>query len=120
MPTVSIIIPCYNEEHTVRELLEKVFDVPFEGWRKEVVIVDDASQDGTRAILRGYEGRATVIYQEKNQGKGSAVKRGLEAAHGQYAIIQDADLEYEPADIPALLAALGAAQVIFGSRTIAP
>ena len=120
MESLSIIIPCYNEAHTIRQLLQKVFDVPILGWQKEVIIVDDASQDNTCEILREYENRAKVLYQENNSGKGSAVKRGLEASTGDYVLIQDADLEYEPADIPKLLAALKEAQVVYGSRNLRP
>lgn len=122
MASLSIVIPCYNEAHTVRQLLKKVFDVSLPGWSKEVIIVDDASLDGTRDIVREYRNRATVLFQERNQGKGSTVKRALAAATGDYVIIQDADLEYDPGDIPALLSVLesGVADVVYGSRTLDP
>ncbi|HVZ76244.1 MAG TPA: glycosyltransferase family 2 protein [Candidatus Paceibacterota bacterium] len=122
MKTLSIVIPCYNEESTIGELLDRVLAVALPGWNKEVIVVDDCSKDGTRAILKGYESRIKVIYQEKNGGKGTAVRRGLSEASGDHALIQDADLEYDPADIPRLLAKIdgGAADVVFGSRNLDP
>ena len=120
--TLSIIVPCYNEERTAGLLLQKVLDAPTPGWKKEVIIIDDASTDGTREILRGFESRATVIYLAQNAGKGSAVRRGLMHATGEYILLQDADLEYEPRDIASLLAVIdkGEAQVVYGSRNLRP
>ncbi len=120
MKKLSIIIPCYNEVATIKPLLQKVAAVAYSGWQMELVIVDDGSTDGTREILKHYESKFKVIYHQTNQGKGSAVKTGLAAAAGDYRLIQDADLEYEPAEIPTLLAAAeknpGAA--IYGSRNL--
>lgn len=120
--TLSIVIPCYNEAPTVRTLLDKVFAADLRGWEREVIIVDDASTDGTRDMVKAYEGRATVLYQPTNTGKGSAVRRGLSAATGAYALLQDADLEYEPSDIAVLLQLVeaGGADVVYGSRNLRP
>lgn len=121
--TVSIIIPCYNEERTVEELLRRlqVAFVP-SGWKKEFIIIDDASQDGTRSILKQYEEKMRVIYCEQNGGKGTAVRCGIENTMGEYVLIQDADLEYDPMDIVTLLAAVdsGTADVVYGSRNLNP
>ncbi|MFZ3043629.1 MAG: glycosyltransferase family 2 protein [Minisyncoccia bacterium] len=119
---VSIIIPCYNEAGTIEELLARVAKASMPGWEKEVIIVDDASRDGTRDILCRYENEAHVIYCEQNGGKGTAVRRGMAQATGDYILIQDADLEYDPADIQDLLAVIenGAANVVYGSRRLQP
>jgi len=121
--TVSVIIPCYNEERTVEELLRRLQAAPIpSGWGKEIIIVDDASRDGTRNILKRYEREMRVIYCEQNGGKGTALRRGIEDATGEYVLIQDADLEYDPVDIAALLAAVdgGTADVVYGSRNLSP
>lgn len=120
MRKLSIIIPCYNESHTVEEILRRVASVSFPGWELEIVIIDDGSTDGTREILRSLTLPMTVIYQEKNGGKGTAVRRGLEEATGNYVIIQDADLEYDPRDIRLLLQPIekGVADVVYGSRVL--
>lgn len=122
MKKLSIIIPCYNEAYTVAELLGRVCAVDLGGWDKEIIVVDDCSTDGTRAILKTFENRARVIYQDKNGGKGTAVRAGLAAATGTHMLIQDADLEYDPEEIPRLLAPLnaGAADVVYGSRNLRP
>ncbi len=120
MKKLSVIIPCYNESRTIRELLRRVEVAPIIGWEKEIIIVDDGSKDGTRDILKDYTSRMKVIFQEKNGGKGTAVKRGLKEATGEYALIQDADLEYDPEEIKDLLAVLdaGEADVVYGSRNL--
>lgn len=118
---LSIVIPCYNEQETIRELLRRVEQAPLpESWEKEIIIVDDGSRDGTRDILREYQDRLTVILQEKNNGKGSAVRRGLEEASGHHILIQDADLEYDPNEIQHLIRGLeeGRGDVIYGSRNL--
>jgi len=121
--TVSIIVPCYNEERTVGELLNclRTAFIPF-GWEKEIIVVDDASRDGTRNILKRYENEMRIIYCEKNGGKGTAVRRGIQDAMGAYVLIQDADLEYDPADIATLLSVIdsGTADVVYGSRNLSP
>lgn len=118
---LSIVIPCYNEQETIRELLRRVEHVRLpDSWEKEIIVVDDGSHDNTREILQAYESRIMVILQEKNKGKGSAVRLGLEEVRGDYVLIQDADLEYDPDEIPHLIRALeeGAGDVIYGSRNL--
>jgi glycosyltransferase involved in cell wall biosynthesis len=116
---LTVLIPAYNEVATLRETLRRVLEVPVE---KEVLIVDDASTDGTRELLMNeIEGRypqVRVIYQEFNQGKGAAIRAGIPYIRGEYVIIQDADLEYDPADYPALLQPIleGKTSIVYGTR----
>lgn len=115
--TLSILIPVYNEKNTVLELLRRVEAVPLPV-AKEIVIVDDGSRDGTRELLAGLGSRAKVVLHEVNRGKGAAIRTALAHATGDYVIIQDADLEYDPVDYPGLLSPLldGRADVVYGSR----
>ncbi|MEW6364136.1 MAG: glycosyltransferase [Acidobacteriota bacterium] len=118
MLELTVVIPVYNERVTILEILKRVEAVDID---KEILIVDDCSTDGTREILRAHvEGRpgVRVLYQECNQGKGSALARGFKEARGDMVIVQDADLEYDPADYPSLLAPIraGEADVVYGSR----
>ncbi len=113
---LSVIMPCYNEVHTIEEIVELVLDV---GLAHEILIVDDGSTDGTRDILPTLENDIVrVIYHERNQGKGAAVVTGFKAATGDVFIIQDADNEYDPRDYPKLLQPIqeGRARVVYGSR----
>ncbi|HLV79172.1 MAG TPA: glycosyltransferase family 2 protein, partial [Chthonomonadaceae bacterium] len=116
---LSVLIPVYNERDTLLEILARVRDVEI---KKEVVLVDDGSTDGTRELMREQiEGRfpdVRVFYHEKNQGKGAAVRTAIEQATGDYLLIQDADLEYDPREYYKLLEPLldGRADVVFGSR----
>lgn len=115
---LSVIMPVYNERDTLNEILNRVQAVPL---KKEIIIVDDGSMDGTREILKGIKtANIKVIFHEKNQGKGSAIKTGLREATGDVVIIQDADLEYEPMDYLKLIPIIqsGEAQVVYGSRTL--
>ncbi len=115
---LSIVIPAYNEKDTVVELVRRVRAVPLPVER-ELVIVDDFSTDGTRDLVRGLEGPDTrVLFQPKNMGKGAALRAGFAAATGDIVLVQDADLEYDPAEFPALLAPIldGRADVVYGSR----
>ncbi len=115
---VSVIIPCYNEIHTIREIVAQVVAVNI---ASEIVIVDDGSQDGTRDILPELEQKyaiVRVILHEQNSGKGAAVSTGFKNATGDVFIIQDADLEYDPRDYPKLLQPIeeNRASVVYGSR----
>lgn len=116
---LSIIVPVYNEKETIAKILDKIEKVDL-GIAKEIIIVDDFSSDGTREILKPYEEKYKIIYHEKNQGKGRALRSGFAVASGEVIVVQDADLEYEPADFKAMLdkmAASGAA-VVYGSRRL--
>jgi glycosyltransferase involved in cell wall biosynthesis len=116
---LSVLIPVYNERHTLLELLGRVRDVSVP---KQIVLVDDCSTDGTRQLLQEkVEGRfadVSVRYHERNRGKGAAIRTAIEAASGDYVIVQDADLEYDPKEYYQLLEPLldGRADVVFGSR----
>ena len=116
--TLSVVIPCYNEIDTVEALIDAVERSPVP--EKQVIVVDDASTDGTQELIRDkIEARVDrVIYHEKNQGKGAALRSGFAAATGDIVLVQDADLEYDPRDYSKLLAPIleGKADVVFGSR----
>ncbi len=130
---LSIVMPVYNEMGTIAEILRRVRAVrltvpvgygPDDGvaveFEREVVIVDDGSTDGTRDVLRALEDEpdVVVVFHERNQGKGAAVRTGLRHASGDVMVVQDADLEYDPRDYPALLQPIveGRSQVVYGSR----
>lgn len=118
---LSILIPVYNEEQTVAALLDRVLAVDL-GVEKEIIVVDDASRDGTGAVLERYRDRVTLVRHERNRGKGAAIRTALSCATGEYVVPQDADLEYEPADLARLVetARSGGHRVVYGSRRLNP
>jgi len=121
---LSIIIPVYNEKNTISEILKKIEQVNLNdfSFEKEIIIVDDGSADGTTDILKEIEKKYKVIYQYKNLGKGSAIRAALKEVSGDYVIIQDADLEYDPKDYKQIIecALKNNAQVVYGSRRLNP
>lgn len=116
-PLLSILIPVYNEQHTIATLLKRVMGVRY---HKEIVVVDDGSSDGTLQALEEFKDFANIIVlnHAKNRGKGAAVRTALERANGKFCIIQDADLEYDPSDIVTVLQPLlnNESDVVYGSR----
>jgi len=135
-PKLSVVIPVYDEKATIHEILRRVQETD---GRKEIILVDDCSKDGTRQILEGWAkrqagGEATalaqdggdpielrdlkIFFQTQNQGKGAALRRGFAEASGEILLVQDADLEYDPRDYPKLLEPIldGRADVVYGSR----
>jgi glycosyltransferase involved in cell wall biosynthesis len=129
-PKLSVVMPVYNERLTLSEILERVQAVAIP---KEIIVIDDGSTDGTRELLRRLEvelaearragtfdekNELRILFQDRNQGKGAAVRRGFAEARGDVVLIQDADLEYDPEDWPLLIAPVlkGRAKVVYGSR----
>jgi len=114
---LTIIIPVYNEVKTIQEIIQRVQAT---GLADEILAIDDGSTDGSRAILENLskEGKVKVIYHDHNQGKGKAVRTGIQNASGDLILIQDADLEYDPREYPNLLRPIqeGIADVVYGSR----
>jgi glycosyltransferase involved in cell wall biosynthesis len=121
MKKLSVLMPVYNEKATLREIVKRVFEAPID-LAIELICVDDCSKDGSREILAElksqYGDRMRVVLQEKNQGKGAAIRRAMQEMTGDFAIIQDADLEYDPRDYPRMMGPLlsGHADCVFGSR----
>jgi glycosyltransferase involved in cell wall biosynthesis len=120
---LSIIIPAYNEEKTLEEILRRVASADIGDVSKEILVIDDGSQDGTRAILESLDGAdfpvaLRVFFQPVNLGKGAAIQVGIKNATGNYLVVQDADLEYDPREYPQLLGPIldGRADVVYGSR----
>ena len=115
---LSIIVPCYNEKRFLPTLIARIKDAPVED--KEIILVDDCSNDGTRELIQSGLARKVdkVVYHERNRGKGAAVRTGLAHARGDIVLIQDADLEYDPKEYPKLIAPIveGKADVVYGSR----
>ncbi|MBW2976426.1 glycosyltransferase family 2 protein [Candidatus Woesearchaeota archaeon] len=116
---LSVIIPVYNEEKTIRKVIAKVRRVKLGDIKKEIIIVDDFSSDNTRKILSELKGKnIKIFFHKKNQGKGAAIRTGLKYSTGDLILIQDADLEYNPEDYPQLLKPIieKKAKVVYGSR----
>lgn len=126
MKKLSIIIPAYNEEKTIEAVLQRVAEQDFGDWQKEIIVVDDGSKDNSKIKVQKAKSQfkiqnLTLLSHSRNSGKGAAVKTGLNAASGEAVIVQDADLEYDPADIKLLLDELDrGAEVVFGSRNLKP
>ncbi|MCC6792055.1 MAG: glycosyltransferase family 2 protein [Thermomicrobiales bacterium] len=118
---LTVIVPVFDERATIAELIRRVLAAPYE---KQIVAVDDGSTDGTTAILRGLEARGELelVVHPVNRGKGAAVRSGLARARGDVILIQDGDLEYDPAEYPLLLGPIekGLAEVVYGSRFLGP
>jgi len=121
---LSIIIPVFNEEKTILEILKRVSEVNISGVEKQIIVVNDGSTDATASEIRnsplrqGFAGQAKFIEHKFNQGKGAAVRTGIKNATGEYIVIQDADLEYDPKDIGKLVNPVlnGASKVVYGTR----
>lgn len=122
---LSIIIPVHNEDRTIEKVLEKVMQVDLRKWEREIIVVDDGSTDRTKEILEKFRKSLsknrkllTILHHPENKGKGAAIKTALKKATGDYVIIQDADSEYNPDDIPRLLSDAKAGIAVFGNRGV--
>lgn len=117
---ISVIIPCYNEKNTIKKLINKV--IVSSDFDKEIIVIDDKSNDGTREILQNEQTKSIncLILNEKNYGKGYSIREGIKRATGEIILIQDADLEYDPSEYPKLINPIinDVADVVYGSRFV--
>jgi glycosyltransferase involved in cell wall biosynthesis len=115
-PELTVVVPAYNEAGTIEAVIERLRELPYE---LQIIVVDDCSQDDTAAIAAGLEG-VELVRHDVNRGKGAALRSAFAVARGKIIVIQDADLEYDPVDIPELVAPIrsGVADAVFGSRLI--
>ncbi len=119
MTKISIVIPAYNEEKTISEIIRQIKLIDISPLEKEIIVVDNNSKDATLEILKSVDG--IKIFSEKEKGKGSAVKKGIMESSGDFMIIQDADLEYNPSDIPKLIKLVDSNKTaVYGSRNMSP
>ncbi|MBI2454335.1 MAG: glycosyltransferase family 2 protein [Parcubacteria group bacterium] len=125
---LSILIPAFNEEKTIADVITKVNEQIYPGWDKEIIVIDDGSTDNSKAKISAFAKASAdkenlrLISHNRNQGKGAAIRTGLSAMTGEAVVVQDADLEYDPADIQLLLDTLGDRMdlVVYGSRNLNP
>lgn len=117
---LTIVVPVFNEKNTIEEILRRLEKVDLGAVQKEIIIVDDGSDDGTREILKRYEAEYKIIYHPKNLGKGAAVRAGFAESSGDYVVVQDADLEYDPEDFKKMVevAERKGADAVYGSRRL--
>jgi glycosyltransferase involved in cell wall biosynthesis len=110
---VSFLIPAYNEGGTIATVIERVQALPF---AQQLIVIDDGSTDGTAAVVEAYDG--VLLLRQENRGKGAALRAGIPHVDGEVVVVQDADLEYDPSDVPALIEPIldGRADVVYGSR----
>lgn len=120
MKRLSIVIPVYNEANTITAVIKAVEAVKIPNIEKEIIIVDDGSTDGTKEILKKYEKKYEIIYHPHNLGKGAALRSGFRRTSGDFIVVQDADMEYDPQDYKKLLAPIiqGKADIVYGSRFV--
>lgn len=118
LKTLTIIIPCYNEETTIGIVIQKVLSSDVLGFKKEIIVVNDGSTDSTESKINEFAGAIKKINYSENQGKGYAIRKGIEYSHGEIILIQDADLEYDPINFPNLLRPFvqDKASVVYGIR----
>jgi glycosyltransferase involved in cell wall biosynthesis len=113
---LSIIIPVFNEEKHIERVLKEITSFKASGWKTEIIVIDDGSKDQSLSIINRFKKRVHIITYQKNQGKGFAVRQGIQNATGDFILIQDSDLEYDPKDIPKMLEKTKYTLAVYGSR----